>query len=419
MLNFKIGDIPEVDAFTPKQNMQTMLGFTMTAITTHYSMMMGAGFYSLATAVTTATAFWIYNRHLTRSDRDGYLLDKPHTADNGVDLDGKINFQMTKLINEKGLDGIVTETRSHQYRILIIANDNPKKVRDMLPAISMSLGIDQQNLRFVQNYQKGKSAILAPLNKDQWKPVAFDQSQLTPGKLIGYVGVAVNGDHVTYDREVEPHILIAGGTNSGKTEATRADIKSMQLSGLNPEIYIIDPKEDMVDVNSDHYTCSIEEAVNTLESLFRKAETRKAKYSKAGCKNFFEYQQKVDANERPWFVYIDEAADLLTKDLTEELEKDEHPLHKRAFSVLYQISRKSRAAGLFLSVIIQHPKAETLPTEIRNNLSARIILSVVDGTASKVALDQTGAETLPKFGAFLFKTSLSNAPTLGRGAFIQ
>lgn len=420
MFNLKIGDIPEASAFKPKQNLATGTGFTLAAAAAHYSLLQGAGFgFSLVSAISTGAAFWLYNRHVTRDERDGYLLDKPYTSGDAMDLDGKINFQLTELVQGKGLDTIVTETRSHQYRILIIPNDSPKKVRELMPAISMKLGVDQQNLRFVQNYQVGKSAILSPLEKADWKAVDFDENQLTAGKLIGYVGQAINGDHVTYDREVEPHVLIAGGTNSGKTEATRADIKSMQLSGLNPKIHIIDPKEDMADVESDFYTCEVDEAVILLESLFKKAEMRKAKYSEAGCKNFFEYQRKVDPTERPWFVYIDEAADLLTKDLTEELEKGEHAMNKRAFTVLYQISRKSRAAGLFLTIIIQHPKAETLPTEIRNNLGARIVLSVVDAPASRVALDQNGAETLPKFGAFLFKTSLSNAPILGRGSYLQ
>lgn len=415
----KIGDIPELEAFTPKQNIETAVGFTVSAIATHYSLMQGAGIYSAAIGIGTVAACWLYNRHATREQRDGYLLDKPHQSASQLDLNGRMNFAMTQLVKTRGLDTIVTETRSHQYQIFVIANDEPKKVKDLIPAMSMSLGIDEKNLRFVQNYQKGKSAVLAPLPQDKWKAVDFDASQLIPGKLIGYVGQSVTGEHVTYDRNIEPHIGIFGGSNSGKTEATRADIRSMKASGLNPKFFIIDPKDDMVDVHSDFYTSDIQEGVILLESLAKEADKRKIKYSEAGCRNYFEYQKKVDPSERPLMVYIDETADLLAPDLTEEIEKGEHPLHKRAFAILYLISRKHRAAGIFLTIVMQHPKAETLKTEIRNNLGARIVLSVTDSAASKVALGQTGAEALPKFGAFLFITSLSNAPTLGRGAYIQ
>ena len=417
--NLKIGDVPDLGAFIPKSTATRATLACLSILSILAGLKIGMGAKSLLLPAFIIASLWLLVRHATRELRNGYLFDQPHQSDNKQAITGKINFPLTKLVKEAGIDTIVTETRSHQYQVFSVANTDPQKVNKLLPAISMTIGVDQKNLKFIQNFQTGKSAVLAPLPQDQWKAVKFDRNQLTQGKLIGYVGQSITGEHITYDRRVEPFLLVAGTTNSGKTEAIRVDIESMRASGLNPKIFIIDPKEDMADVKADYYTAETSDAVTKLEALFAEAEARKSRYSDAGCKNYFEYQSAVDSKERPLMVYIDEAADLLAQDLTEVLEKGEHPLHKRAFSILYQITRKSRAAGLFVTLGIQHPKAETLKTEIRNNFGARLVLSVVDGTASKVAIDQAGAETLPKFGAFLFRTSLSNAPAIGRGAYLS
>jgi hypothetical protein len=415
-----IGIIPTADAFLPTDTntqIAVLAGTVSSLLLLDY---VATPAVAVAGTAALLAAGWIHHRWETRATRHGYVLDEPYTfVDSSVaeKPEGNANWEVTAITQKAGFPAIVTETRSHQYRILQIENDNPNAVEKLLPAISMKLGIHEANLKFEQNYKLGVSAILAPLPKSAWEAVTLNADALQPGHLIGYVGRAINGEDITYDRRIEPHLLIAGDTNSGKTEALRVDMQSMRLSGLNPEIYIIDPKEDMEGECCAFYTSDLHQGVAKLESLAAQADARKAKYNKAGCKNYFEYQERVDSSERPLMVYIDETADLLTKDLLEKLEKDEYPLHERALSILYYISRKNRAGGLFLTLGIQHPKADTMPTNIRNNLGARLVLSMADSTASKVALGSTGAETLPKFGGFMFKTSL-HTPIIGRGAYI-
>jgi hypothetical protein len=417
-MTVKIGRLPSINTFIPQTPLTQLGVVATTAASMHYAYSF-TNDGTIAGLATTASLFgvWLYGRYTSLGLRDGYLLEKP--IPKKIQSETNANWEMTNLFKANGFDTVVYERHSEQYKVLLIKNDEPYKVEKMLSKVSMKLGIDQKELKFIQTYKKATSAILIPLVKDQWKPVKFDQSQLEQGKLIGYIGKSVSGDHIKYDRRVEPHLLIAGDTNSGKTEAMRVDIESMKQSGLNPQIIIIDPKEDMTDINCDFYTSDNELGVQKLESIAALAEVRKAKYSKASCKNYFEYQARIDPSETPIMIYIDEIADLLAPDLLEELEKGDHPIHKRAFAILFKISRKYRAAGIFLTLGIQHPKAEVLKTEIRNNLGARLVLSMADRKASEVAIDQGGAETLPKFGAFMFKTSLTNAPIVGRGAYLK
>lgn len=169
------------------------------------------------------------------------------------------------------------------------------------------------------------SALLMKLPPNQWTNVIFDETALIKGKLISYIGKAIIGKPVTYDLEIHPHGMVTGDSNSGKTEAIRNHIHSMQLSGLNPQINIIDPKNDLFDVKCDFITTNIARAIARLEVLVSLGWARQAKYTKHGCKNYFDYQRKVDPNEQPIIICFDEITDALTKDPAEVLEKDEIP----------------------------------------------------------------------------------------------
>ncbi len=412
----KIGIFPKLEEFLPTSvfSQVGVVGVVGVSFVAADHVFQGDSVFVTVSTLLVLIAFWITGRYASLPQREGYFLDQPYQPKKR-NYSG-VNWLVTDHLKESGIDAMATETRSAQYRIFQVKNKDPGQLKKQMPAISMIMGVDQREMMFIQNFKPMTSAIIAPLPDSEWKKVRLHKDSLEEGRLMGYIGKSLNGEHITYDRKMEPHMLIAGDTNSGKTEAIITDINSMKLSGLNPEIYIIDPKEDMKGIKCEFYTSDVAEGVDLLERLSKEADVRKAKYTDAGCKNYFEYQERVDSSERPLMVYIDETADLLVKDLLEKVEKGESRLHERAFSILYYISRKQRAAGIFLTLGLQHPKAETLPTEIRNNLSVRLVLSMADATASKVALGQTGAEFLPKFGAGMFKTSLFNAPVIVRGA---
>ncbi len=371
------------------------------------------------------SSFWLHGQNASRELRDGYLFKAPRKLKRA----SKTNWQATDHFKEVGIDTVVSEKRSAQYRILMIPNKTPKQVQAQMSALSMVLDAEESEMIFMQNFRHMTSAILVPFrNHDEWQEVTLNKEVLEAGKLIGYIGKSVTDEDVFYDRRHESHMLVGGSTNAGKTQAMILDIVSMRYSGMNPEIHIYDPKGELVSMKADFHTQDIKEAVVMLEELAFRAKTRMNKYAKEGCSNFFEYREKVNATESPLFAYIDEATDLLVNKLAAEekpqkgepIEKEHLKWSVRAYDVIFEISRLHRAGGLFLTMGMQHPKAEIVPTEIRNNFSARLAMNVPDAAASRVILDRNGAESLPKFGGFYFKTSLrAGAPVLGRGALIK
>jgi S-DNA-T family DNA segregation ATPase FtsK/SpoIIIE len=361
-------------------------------------------------AVGALGALYLANQWSTRDSRDGYLFDSPlDDLMNEPDTVANVNDLVTERIRKAtgNKDLIALESRSAQYRLFKISTDNPQELAKALPRVASVLGIAPEELGFIPTAGRDLSIILAPLPREDWQAVPFDESQLKQGELIGYVGLDVLGNPVTYNRKHAPHMMISGTTGAGKTEALRADMHTMRLSGLNPEIYIIDAKGTLRRESCQQFTADMNEGLVLLNTINELARERMTEIVKADCDNWFEYQKKApDTAPRPLFIYIDEYPQLRAmagKDATEQ--------------ALGELLRVHRSAGVFVTLGIQKPKASEIPTELRDMLDVRLALRVPDSTASQVAIDATGAEGLAGEGAFLFRVG-GEKLIQGRGAFM-
>ena len=392
----------DLNQFYPETHLQTATAATLLTVPTLATGSFVAGVSALGLA-------WVARQSLSAWQRDNCLLGsdldaldtREHTAANTNDA---VTARLRKATGNQDLTAI--ESRSAQYRLLMVANDDPAQIAKALPRVASVLGVAPDALGWIPTAGRDLSIILAPLERAEWLPVAFDESALTPGKLIGYVGRDVLGNHVTYSRQDAPHALISGTTRSGKTEAIRADLQSMRLSGLKPEVHIIDAKGTLCREQCASFTADMAEGLATLQGIVERARERIKEIVAAGCDNWFQYRAKCpDICPTPIMVYIDEYPQLRALD-KEAVE-----------AVVGELTRVHAASGVFVTIGIQKPKADTLPTEIRDMFDIRLAMRVPDSKASMVAIDEPGAEGLPGAGAFMFRNG-GDSVVRGRGAFM-
>lgn len=420
------GEMIAADAFVPTTRI-SQIGAGLLAVGTFYiasDLGMSKPVIASSVLITLLTG-WAYQRHYSRAARGGFFLDKPRPIRKAKP---QLNFDipMTEFFQKLGAgfeNCMVTKQSAPQHTIYIIPNLDPKKVEKQMEKVSMMLNVPDSDMNFYQNWNKGQSAILVPTPKSKWRNVEFDATALDADKLQMYFGRSVRDEAFVVDLEDDPYGLAAGMTGSGKTNMIRNGLKSLKLSNIQTEIYIMDPKGDdqlMREKTADWTSDDIHTSVAKLEALYEEGERRQDKYAKAGCANFFEYQRKIDSTEKAIFILVDEMADFFEHDLTEELEKGEFPIHKRAKSIITRFIRKRRSSGIFMLCALQDPKAEIMSTNVRNQFTYRISLMVSDADASKVAigLAGAGAERLPPKGGMLFKTTEHKTPKLGRAAII-
>jgi S-DNA-T family DNA segregation ATPase FtsK/SpoIIIE len=179
------------------------------------------------------------------------------------------------------------------------------------------------------------------------------------------------------------HVLIAGTTGSGKSEAARTMFASLILfqRPRDVQLIIIDPKgsEFQLFEHLPHLLCpiirNVEDAVANLEWLVEEMTRR-----------------QEQASVRPRILLlIDEMADLIMQG-GDEVE-----------SYLTRLVQRGRSAGISVIACTQKPTAAVLGSLVKANFPVRLVGKVTSANEALVAagLAQSGAEKLAGRGDFL------------------
>ena len=202
-----------------------------------------------------------------------------------------------------------------------------------------------------------------------------------------------------------PHLLIAGVTGSGKSEALLTLLQGA-VKFYSPEelrLRLIDPKRtELVSLEgSPHLDGEIEwsagQAIQLLEDAANEMDRRYELFGLSKSKDIDDYNRKGLGVMARWLVVLDEYADLTSDDA------ERKEIEKR----MKRLAQKARAAGIHLVVSTQKPVVTIINTVVKGNLPGRIALRVNSSMESKVILDETGAEKLTGKGDALLKIGSS------------
>ncbi|MEI5905620.1 FtsK/SpoIIIE domain-containing protein [Bacillus spongiae] len=232
---------------------------------------------------------------------------------------------------------------------------------------------------FVYETELTKKYVLDEVNLDKfsgWKvPVGMSRK----GALI-------------HDFEQRPHMIVAGATGFGKSEFIKMLITVLTHSQSdNARFHLIDLKgglelgrfKNMRQVET--FGRNPDEARIILDNIQADMSAKLDDLFAQGYKDIAEAGQK----ER-YFVFIDEAADIADD--------------KQCMAITTDIARRGRAAGYRLIYSTQYPTNETLPSQVRANIGARVCFRLETNVQSRAVLDEGGAEELPEIqGRAIFR----------------
>lgn len=208
-----------------------------------------------------------------------------------------------------------------------------------------------------------------------------------------------------HDFERIPHMVLGGATRYGKSNFINGMITSLITS--KPEhvrLFLIDLKGgvELCDYENVKQTISIayepEEALTTLQSAYEQMRAVQSRLRFLGKKNV----QEAGIKER-YFIVIDEVGEL---NPAEAIGKADKALKTECQTLMSQIARLGAGLGFRQILATQYPTGDVIPRQCKQNSDAKLSFRVQSSTASRVVLDEGGAELLPQIkGRAIYQTA--------------
>ena len=181
------------------------------------------------------------------------------------------------------------------------------------------------------------------------------------------------------------HVLIAGATGSGKSTVINGIIHAaLKDSPVRVRFILIDPKRVELapyanlphtiahakGFNPKAWAAALTQAVNIMDARYAEMERKR--------------QKMYDGSDI--YVIIDEWANVYKNG------------GAACYKAVMRLTSEGRAARVHCIIATQVPKATIIPTEVRENMSARLCLRCNTKGESRVLMDVAGCENLPQYG---------------------
>jgi S-DNA-T family DNA segregation ATPase FtsK/SpoIIIE len=213
-----------------------------------------------------------------------------------------------------------------------------------------------------------------------------------------------NNQIIKHDFERIPHLVIGGATRYGKSNLINSIMTSLILQKPNDvKFHLVDLKGgiELGDYENIKQTVSIayepSQALETLKNACDAMREVQMTLKRLGKKKV----QDAGIKTRH-FVVIDEVGEL---NPSEGVGKEDKLLKQQCQTYMSQIARLGAGLGFRLILATQYPVGDTIPRQCKANADGKISFRVQSEIASRVALDEGGAEKLPQIvGRAIYQT---------------
>jgi hypothetical protein len=225
-------------------------------------------------------------------------------------------------------------------------------------------------------------------------------------------GVAPNGRHVRRSLEDMPHLLVAGGTGSGKSNMINAIICTLIMRNTPEQLRVIlfdlkrgvefwayegiphlQPLTGLAGDLQKGIIETLDDVLRAFDWIIEVGDERLDKIKAAGFRDITGYNARRKGRNRMGrlVIVIDEWANISLM------------LGRKAESKLTRITNLYRAAGIHVILATQNPKAEIINTVITTNFTSRMAFNM-PSAASQTVLGNWHALGLSPKGRFILQT---------------
>jgi DNA segregation ATPase FtsK/SpoIIIE, S-DNA-T family len=221
----------------------------------------------------------------------------------------------------------------------------------------------------------------------------FDETLIRPGTWE--VPIGKNHTGILYhDFEKYCHLLNGGVTRFGKTVFMKEVLNTLILNNPDDvEVYILDLKAGLEFFKYKalpqvkEVACDVYESAQVLNDITQELKRKEVMFRDNGYSNIIETPIK-----KRTFIFVDEGAELSPAIVKTKEAKKYAEFCQAALS---EIARIGGGLGYRLIYATQYPTKEAVPMQVKMNIVARLSFICASQVASRVLLDEVGAESLP------------------------
>ena len=286
-------------------------------------------------------------------------------------------------------DGYSSDT----YLLEVSAGTRINSIQNHKLDIASVLNVSNVRIPLNLSVFEGKSYLALEHSKKRVKDLLWNAEELSGMNIpIG----KDNFDNTIYwdlDNPTTPHLLVGGGTGSGKSVCLISTLAYMKLAGIK-DFYILDPKFEFISYKDE--TTRVYNDMGDIENtLLELVELMNEKIRMGNT-------DKV-------VILFDEFASAI----------EEAGKKSSIEASLKKIAQKGRSCGMRIITATQRASVKTISGDIKVNFPVVICFRMSKEIDSKVMLDEGGAETLAGFGDFLFKSPEFPELVRGQSFFLQ
>ncbi|MFT8562734.1 type IV secretory system conjugative DNA transfer family protein [Liquorilactobacillus nagelii] len=277
----------------------------------------------------------------------------------------ELDYNLLMFISEVGLDDTVIVYMQSDNKLVVrfLKNNDPNvinKLENLDKSLESLFGIppdkviQSRNVDYVFTTVKPQRLVVAPVESTEFT----DDLNIN----LGY--------GVVYNPIKTPHVLVAGGTGSGKSIFISFFL--IELMKRHATVYIADPKNSDLG-NLSHY---LDDHVAVTPAQIAKVtrlavEEMKKRYAIMNDPMNFKYGSNfVGHSFNSLWLIFDEMGAFQASGTDKESKK----IVDEVMANIKQIILLGRQAGCFILVAAQQMRAETLNSDLRDNLGLRIAL---------------------------------------------
>ena len=219
-------------------------------------------------------------------------------------------------------------------------------------------------------------------------------------EVYGEYGEDGKYDGLQLDLTKNCSTLIGGVSGAGKSYLVYYLVTrylSKRINGSSPELYMLDPKQSDLYIlckqsNMPYlrYGHTNADAFRIVKDFKAKLDIRQAEYSEKARIG----KTMIDLGAEPALLLIDEYASLVAG-----MSKQQRAEFDDMISI---IAQKGRQLSMFVWLITQQPRSETIPTNIREQLVNKIFMGTPSPEASRMLFSSTDVPAVSGVGAGLY-----------------